>query len=271
MNRMSKFPIGHVQSRYNFLCLILVFLVFAQTPSSSPYAVKQDVLGESLAQYQANNPKDCPVRAFQADKDRGAVFCTVVGLTTYAGEAINNKKVGFMHDRLYLITMNFPHSSFLTVKAALSERFGKPVERIVERSVYITFAEILSHKEKTHEERLNVPEIGTSDKWKNAVSEIDAEEYDTLAVRLYSGNELKVEEPSRNARSLATQVQAMCQYRAGLEASGNLANAFASSSQSGFLVRIHCVDDLGRIMPRRGGILDSEEIPQNTLDFSTRV
>jgi hypothetical protein len=155
-------------------------LAFAQVVPS-PYAVKQDVLGESLAQYQANNPKDCPARAFKTDKERGAVFCTAVGPTTYAGQSVN-KKVGFMHDRLYLITMNFPHSSFLTMTAALSEKFGKPDETFIQQSAYITLAETLSGKEKTREERLNVPEIGANDKWKNGVSQIDAQEYSVLDI-----------------------------------------------------------------------------------------
>jgi hypothetical protein len=156
-----------------------VFLAFAQSPPS-PYAVKQDVLGESLAEYQANNPKDCPAQAFKTDKDRGAVFCVIVGPTTYAGETISKKKVGFMHERLYLISMEFPHASFFAVKSALSEKFGEPVEHLIQRPIYITLAETLSHKEKTYEERRNVPEIGIMDNWKNDVSQIDAEEYDII-------------------------------------------------------------------------------------------
>jgi hypothetical protein len=162
---------------------VFVLVCFALTAlgqdAPSPYAVKQDVLGESLAQYQANNPKDCPAPALKPDKDRVAVFCTVVG-TTYAGEAINKKKVGFMHERLYLVSMEFPHSSFYAIKSALSEKFGQPVEKYIDQSTFITIAEALSKKEKTHEERLNVPETGIRDNWKNGVSQIAAEEYDIL-------------------------------------------------------------------------------------------
>ena len=166
-----------IQSHRDFLSLAFVFLAFAQSPAS-PYAVKQDVLGEPLAQYQANNPKDCPAHALKTDKEYGAVFCAVVGPITYAGETIGKKKVGFIHERLYLISMEFPHSSFFTVKSALSEKFGSPVERYIDQSTYITIAEAMSHKEKTHEERLNVPETGISDNWKNGVSQIDVQEYD---------------------------------------------------------------------------------------------
>jgi hypothetical protein len=172
-----------MKNPFNPLALATVLFCFVLSTlgqaATSPYAVKQDVLGESLAQYQANNPKDCPAQALQPDKDRGAFFCTVVG-TTYAGESINKKKVGFMHERLYLISMEFPHSSFYAIKTALSGKFGQPVENYIDQSTFITIAGALSKKEKTHEERLNVPETGIRDNWKNGVSQIAAEEYDIL-------------------------------------------------------------------------------------------
>jgi hypothetical protein len=158
--------------------LMLAPPIMAQTVSQQPYAIKQDVLGESLAQYQANNPKDCPASAFKTNKDRGAVFCTVAVPATYAGQTLTKKTVGFIHDRLYYIEMTLAHTNYVSVTAALAEKFGKPEERFTNRSVYLSIAETLSGKEKTHEERLNVPEIGVTQTWKNGVSEISASEYD---------------------------------------------------------------------------------------------
>jgi hypothetical protein len=139
--------------------------------------VKQDVLGESLAQYQANNPKDCPDRAFKTHKERGVVFCTVAGPATYAGQTVNKKTVGFMHNRLYFIEMDLPHSSHLTVTAALANKFGKPEEQYIQRSVYISVVEAISGMAMTHVERQNVPEMGVDKTWKNGLSKIEAQEY----------------------------------------------------------------------------------------------
>ena len=160
------------------LFLMLAPSMIAQTVSQQPYAVKQDVLGESLTQYRANNPKDCPASAFKSDQDRGAVLCAVAVPATYAGKPLTKKTVGFMHDRLYYIEMTMAHPNYISVTAALAQKFGKPEERFTNRSVYITIAEAVSSKEKTLEERLNVPEAGVTQTWKNGVSEICASEYD---------------------------------------------------------------------------------------------
>jgi hypothetical protein len=160
------------------LILALAFGCFAFAQASqSPYVVKQDVLGESLAQYQANNPKDCPTIAFKTHKHRGVVFCTVAGPAIYAEQTVNKKTVGFIHDRLYFIEMDLPHASYRSVTAALANKFGEPEEQYIQRSVYINLAEAISGMAMSHVERLNVPEIGVDKTWKNGVSTIDAQEY----------------------------------------------------------------------------------------------
>ena len=158
----------------------IVTSLFVQTPSTAPgpYTFKADVLGESLSQYQQNN-KDCPSSALKTDKDRGVVYCEAKNTGfTYAGVTVLRKNSGFLHDRLYLVTITLPHGQYNTVAAALAEKFGKPKETFMERPTILTVLEALSGKEKSHAERLDVPEIAEIKTWANGVSEISLQEYD---------------------------------------------------------------------------------------------
>lgn len=148
---------------------------------NEPYTIKADALGETLAQYRKNNG-DCTAAVLQPDKDRGTMVCHLKNPAfTYAGIAVAEKYVGFLHDRLYVVNLIIPHGSFPTAKGAVTDKFGPPTKTSYrDKSTFITLAEILSGKELTYDQKLNVPEIGEETAWLNGISTITLSEYSPL-------------------------------------------------------------------------------------------
>jgi hypothetical protein len=99
--------------------LIIVMMTVAAF-AQDPYHFKQDVLGESLASYQQNN-SECPTAKLKTDATRKIQFCQVRPSTLPFGRTkVLEKRVGFLHGRLYLVTMTFSHADFNAVSLALS-------------------------------------------------------------------------------------------------------------------------------------------------------
>jgi len=160
--------------------LTILFLLAGASPMfGQAFSFKQDVMGETLEQYRANNPADCPDKNLVPDeKGSDDLTCKVAVPGTYVGKKLAAKRVSFLHGKLYRIVITFPHADYTTIQVALKEKYGKSVDSYTSRSVYIMFAEAMLRREMTREERLNVPEIGTSNKWSNDVSSIDTSEYE---------------------------------------------------------------------------------------------
>jgi hypothetical protein len=158
--------------------LIIVMMTVAAF-AQGPYHFKQDVLGESLASYQQNN-SECPTAKLKTDAVRKMQFCQVRPSTlTFGRTKVLEKRVGFLHGRLYLITMTFSHADFNAVSLALSEEFGEPAKaRSTDQAVLITIAEVMGSKEMTQEERKNVPLSAQTKEWANGISTVSLSEYD---------------------------------------------------------------------------------------------
>jgi len=158
--------------------LIIVMMTMAAF-AQDPYQFKQDVLGESLASYQQNN-SECPTAKLKTDAIRQIQFCQVRASTlTFARTKVLEKRAGFLHGRLYLVTMTFSHADFNAVSLALSEKFGQPAKsRSTDRAVLITIAEVMTRKEMTQEQRQNVPLNAQTKEWANGISTISLSEYD---------------------------------------------------------------------------------------------
>lgn len=104
------------------------------------YRMKNDVLGESIAQYQRNNsasglsasaaPKDCTLEnGFGASNSDGTVECTSFNANdaaTYAGVTYRWKTVRFSNGRLHDITIVAHHNGYESLKNSLTEKFGPP-------------------------------------------------------------------------------------------------------------------------------------------------
>src|SRR2546426_8397493 len=159
--------------RLAFCVALFSVVAFGQ----EPFAVKGDVLGEPLLTYQQNNP-NC--RKLTNDKDRGSDTCKEKNSGfTYAGVIAKSKAAAFLHDRLYQIVITVPHVNYATVDRAVIEKYGKPGKSgFVQGSVMLTVAQIMAGKDKSYQERLDVPEIGETAEWKNGVSTLNLEEYD---------------------------------------------------------------------------------------------
>jgi hypothetical protein len=159
--------------------LIIVMMTVAAF-AQEPYKVKQDVLGESLATYQQNN-SECPTAKLETDAMRKTQFCQVrTSILALGGTKVLEKRVGFLHGRLYLVTMTFSHADFNAVSLALSEQFGQPAKaRSTDRAVLITIAQVMGNKEMTQEQRENVPLTAQTKEWTNGISTISLSEYDT--------------------------------------------------------------------------------------------
>jgi hypothetical protein len=158
--------------------LIIVMMTVAAF-AQDPYHLKQDVLGESLASYQQNN-SECPTAKLKTDAIRNIQFCQVRASTlTFGRTKVLEKRVGFLHGRLYLVTMTFSHADFNAVSLALSEKFGQPAKaRSTDQAVLITIAEVMGSKEMTQEQRRNVPLNSQTKEWANGISTISLSEYD---------------------------------------------------------------------------------------------
>jgi hypothetical protein len=158
--------------------LIIVMMTMAAF-AQDPYQFKQDVLGESLASYQQNN-SECPTAKLKTDAVRNTQFCQVrPSALTFGRAKVLEKRVGFLHGRLYLVTMTFSHADFNAVSLALSEKFGQPAKaRSTDQAVLITIAEVMGSKEMTQEQRKNVPLNAQTKEWANGVSTISLSEYD---------------------------------------------------------------------------------------------
>jgi len=158
--------------------LIIVMMTVAAF-AQDPYHFEQDVLGESLTLYQQNN-SECPTAKLKTDAVRRVQFCQVKPSTLTFGTAkVLERRVGFLHGRLYLVTMTFSHADFNAVSLALSERFGQPAKaRSTDQAVLITIAEVMGSKEMTQEQRKNVPLHAQTKEWANGISTISLSEYD---------------------------------------------------------------------------------------------
>jgi len=158
--------------------LIIVMMTVAAF-AQDPYHFEQDVLGESLTLYQQNN-SECQTAKLKTDAVRRVQFCQVKPSTLTFGTAkVLERRVGFLHGRLYLVTMTFSHADFNAVSLALSERFGQPAKaRSTDQAVLITIAEVMGSKEMTQEQRKNVPLHAQTKEWANGISTISLSEYD---------------------------------------------------------------------------------------------
>jgi hypothetical protein len=158
--------------------LIIVMMTVAAF-AQDPYHLKQDVLGESLASYQQNN-SECPTAKLKTDVIRKVQLCQVRASTlTFGRTKVLEKRVGFLHGRLYLVTMTFSHADFNAVSLALAEKFGQPAKaRTTGQAVLITIAEVMGSKEMTQEQRKNVPRNAQTKEWANGISTISLSEYD---------------------------------------------------------------------------------------------
>jgi hypothetical protein len=158
--------------------LIIVMMTVAAF-AQEPYHFERDVLGESLASYQQNN-SECPTAKLKTDAIRKIQFCQVRPSTLPFGRTrVLEKRVGFLHGRLYLLTMTFSHADFDAVSLALSEKFGQPAKsRSTDQAVLITIADVMSSKEMTQEQRKNVPLNAQTKEWANGISTISLSEYD---------------------------------------------------------------------------------------------
>ncbi len=118
----------------------------ASSTGIEPYRIKEDVLGESLAQYQQNNSapaasnsygksgaalKDCTLQeSFAAANSHGVVECTSFNTNdaaTYAGLTYRWRTVKFVNSSLHEVDIVLHHSGYESLKNAMIEKFGKPV------------------------------------------------------------------------------------------------------------------------------------------------
>jgi hypothetical protein len=159
--------------------VLIIVMMTAAAFAQDPYHFKQDVLGESLASYQQNN-SECPTAKLTTDAITKIQFCQVRPSTLPFGSTqVLEKRVGFLHGRLYLLTMTFSHADFNAVSLALSEKFGQPAKsRSTDQAVLITIAEVMSSKKMTQEQRKNVPLNAQTKEWANGISTISLSEYD---------------------------------------------------------------------------------------------
>jgi len=164
--------------------VLIMVMMTAAAFAQDPYHFKQDVLGESLASYQQNN-SECPTAKLTTDATRKIQFCQARPSTSPFGRTqVLEKRVGFLHGRLYLLTMTFSHADFNAVSLALSEKFGQPAKsRSTDQAVLITIAEVMSSKEMTQEQRKNVPHKAQTKEWTNGISTISLSEYDATDPR----------------------------------------------------------------------------------------
>jgi hypothetical protein len=159
--------------------VLIVVMMTVAAFAQDPYHFEQDVLGESLTSYQQYN-SECPTAKLKTDAVRRLQFCQVKPSTLTFGTAkVLEKRVGFLHERLYLVTMTFSHADFNAVSLALSEKFGQPAKaRSTDQAVLITIAEAMGSKEMTQEQRKNVPLHAQTKEWANGISTISLSEYD---------------------------------------------------------------------------------------------
>jgi len=101
------------------------------TSPPTPYAVKRDKLGMSLAEFEKAHPGAC----LRADKTKREVLCREDDNVTYAG-AKAFEAVWFFDKQLYRINLQFLPGEGSDVLPALQEKYGKPSKReITERLI----------------------------------------------------------------------------------------------------------------------------------------
>jgi len=159
--------------------VLIVVMMTVAAFAQEPYHFERDVLGESLASYQQNN-SECPTAKLKTDAIRKIQFCQDRPSTlTFGRVKVLEKRVGFLHGHLYLVTMTFSHADFNAVSLALSEKFGQPSKaRSSGQAALITIAEVMGSKEMTQEQRKNVPLNAQTKEWANGISTISLSEYD---------------------------------------------------------------------------------------------
>jgi hypothetical protein len=107
-----------------YLVTFLLAAVISQQ-TATPYTIKQDVLGETLAEYQRNNPGDCAARPL-SDED-GAKTCKN-DMYSYGGVDVR-QTVYFLHDRLFKVFMFAKGNTQVAQDAfmsGLTAKFGAP-------------------------------------------------------------------------------------------------------------------------------------------------
>jgi hypothetical protein len=89
-----------------------------------PYTIQQDVLGESLASFAANNPS-CKPKTGAIDNSQE---CVVTDQTTFAGMPVMGRTANFYQGRLYEVDLFAPTRSCkqFDLVTSLKQRFGEP-------------------------------------------------------------------------------------------------------------------------------------------------
>lgn len=164
---------------------IAVFLLLMAAASTAqehqkPYAMKEDVLWESSADYKQNNPRDClndgnnpyAKRELFAGTFYSPGWCLIDGPAsgesvdkvvdmTYAGISLKRKQVVFNSEHLVEIIATFNHDAYSQLREALVRKYGRPTGRIAKDIQTLTGAHFTG-------------ELLT---WTNGVSIIQLDEY----------------------------------------------------------------------------------------------
>lgn len=139
----------------NSLVVLVMFVCAVSAFAQTPYAIKQDTLGESTAVYHQNNPAECTAQTvafsqssrYQSDVDKAAGTwsgdCLTLGFNlnkveataswphlTYGGVSLLSKEATFSHDHFVSLAMLLPHDVFFpVVRENLILKFGQPTQR----------------------------------------------------------------------------------------------------------------------------------------------
>lgn len=156
--------------------LIPAFLIFvsalavAQQAAPEPYHIKQDVLGETLDEYKANHADekgDCVFATGSLglhDRSEGVQVCVTLArkqTMTYASVAIDGRMEEFVGGRLESLTMSFKEGDYDSLKAALTDKFGKP-SKVSSKAV---------------QNRMGAQFINESSLWINGIATIGLDHY----------------------------------------------------------------------------------------------
>ena len=137
------------------LKVVLALALSGAAHAQQPYSVKEDVLGETLAQWQANHPTiHCSTpeerrasieKAYQKLQEAYKAFpgihvsprpemtqqpetwCSYPDDFTYADTKVKWARASFYHDRLYKVNIGLPNGRLEEIKAALRAKYGVPV------------------------------------------------------------------------------------------------------------------------------------------------